>query len=427
MIQIAAIVDAYSTGAALPSEFRKYGVPCVHVQTSDPIPESLAGAYISNDFLANLVAPNYDSTRALATALSGWDLLCVVPGTETGVNLADELASILRLPGNDPNTSRLRRDKFFMHEALRGAGLSNLEQARCSTSAEAIAWAEAGARWPLVAKPAASAGADHVKFCYCLEDVRQACDAMLGQVNRLGHVNDTVVLQDRIEGQQYIVNAVSMAGRHFVSEIWKDDKIAIDGAALVSDREILLSADALEYDKLASYVHGVLDALGIREGPSHSELFLTDKGNVLLVETAARMQGTIDHVAVLEAAGHSHVTLTALRYAAPDEFARLIGTRYQKRSNLHCVTLCSTVAGRLRKNRCNDLIGGLQSFQSLLHTPKPGDELFRTTDFFSNPGIVYLAGDDERQLERDYQLIRQWEKRGQLFDIDPIDDPDHQD
>jgi L-amino acid ligase len=321
-----------------------------------------------------------------------------------------------------------------MHEALRAAGLSSLYQTRVRDVAGASAWVSAYNRWPVVVKPVDSAGADGVRFCRDLDEVALACDDgvrfcrdldevalacanIFGKTNRLGTRNDAAVIQERILGQQYIVNAVSLGGRHYIAEIWRDDKIPVEGAALVCDREVLLGSDAPEASVLTDYVCKALDALGIAEGPSHSELFLTPQGTPVLVESAARMQGTIDDQAVIEATGHSHVTLTALRYAQPNVFRALLGRRYERRSHLHCVSLRATTGGLIVKNRCPELIGALPSFRSLLHTPSEGDRISRTTDLFSNPGIAYLANASETTLLDDYQTIRTWEREGRLFEL----------
>ena len=136
---------------------------------------------------------------------------------------------------------------------------------------------------------------------------------------------------------------------------------------------------------------------------------------MLLIETAVRMQGTIDHEAVMEATGHSHVTLTVLRHADPAAFSELLGMPYARKNHLHCVTLSSSSSGTLKENRCRERLSALKSFRSLIHAPQPGESVTRTIDLFTNAGIAYLAGDSEEVLEREYTLIRTWEASGELF------------
>lgn len=413
---LAVIVDAYSTGSCLPKEFGRFGIRCVHVQSSLDIPADFLAAFRPSDFQQHFVVGRPSGVEDIGTDLKRLaPIVCVIAGTETGVETAERLARLLHVPGNDPRTSCLRRDKYEMHECLREAGLSALRQARCLTVADALDWAGALQSWPVVVKPSASAGADGVRFCNGMPEVAAAVDAILGKRNKLGGINDAVVLQEKIAGQQFIVNAVSMGGRHYISEIWKDDKTAVPGASLICDREILLASDSDLTRDLGRYTTACLDALGITEGPSHTELFQTERGGLLLIETAARMQGTIDHEAVVEATGHSHVTLTVLRHADPVAFSELVGTSYARKNHLHCITLSSRTSGIVKENRSLERIPALKSFRSLIHAPKPGETVARTIDLFTNAGIAYLASDRHETLEQDYRLIRTWEAKGELF------------
>ncbi|WP_210509869.1 ATP-grasp domain-containing protein, partial [Pantoea ananatis] len=144
----------------------------------------------------------------------------------------------------------------------------------------------------------------------------------------------TVLIQKRLRGQQFIVNAVSMDGMHLITEIWTDDKIPVSDASLICEKEILLPFRGEIQNTLVSYMKKALTLLGVDNGPSHSELIITEQGPVL-IETAARMQGTIMHDAVISALGYSHVTLTAERYINPNAFLGKINDKYNLKKNLY--------------------------------------------------------------------------------------------
>jgi carbamoylphosphate synthase large subunit len=416
MTQVACIVDAYSTGADLAARFHGYGWRAVHVQSSAKIPDDFAATFKAEDFIANLVPASPEDREEIATRLMDLAPACVIAGTETGVPLADYLAARLGLPGNAPRTSSLRRNKYDMQEALRAAGLKAIAQHIARDAAGAAAWAAQHGIWPVVVKPVDSAGADGVRFCETPEEVLEASNAILGRPNRLGLDNSSVLVQERLTGQQYFINGVSISGHHVITEIWQDDKILVEGAGLICEKETLLDAAGPVQDILTDYLRKALDVLGVQEGPSHSELMLTDKGPVL-IETAARMQGTILHEAVVAAIGESHVTLTAERYADPEAFRRRVGLPYSRMRNLYCVTLASSREGIIRKNNCRSMFEALPSFQGLFHTPEPGERLEKTRDLFSNPGIVYLCHPDRDQIEADYRHIRHLESTGALFEL----------
>jgi hypothetical protein len=114
-----------------------------------------------------------------------------------------------------------------MVERVRSRGIPTAESIVSDDEATIVAWADAGKRWPIVVKPVASAGSDGVAFCDDTAEARAAFRQIHGQPNQLGGLNRSVMAQERLYGQQYFVNTVSRNGRHYVSEIWKDVRLAV--------------------------------------------------------------------------------------------------------------------------------------------------------------------------------------------------------
>ena len=48
----------------------------------------------------------------------------------------------------------------------------------------------------------------------------------------------------------------------------------------------------------------------------------------------------------------------------------------------------------------------------------PGDELKKTVDLFSCPGIIYLVDPDRAQLKADYDRIRELDAAGAVFELE---------
>src|SRR6266496_1811863 len=212
------IVDAYGSGGGLAAEFVSRGHTLVHVQTTPEIPPVCARAFRPELFATTIVAAA--DLNATAQALREHAPACVIAGFETGTIVADFLADALMLPGSSPQTSLFRRDKYQMGEAVRNAGLAAVRQARASTMQDAITIARDWRVFPLVVKPLSRAGGDCVQFCDDEAQLRRAVEAVLCKANRFGEANEGVLLQERLLGQQFIVNAVSRQKRHHVIEIW---------------------------------------------------------------------------------------------------------------------------------------------------------------------------------------------------------------
>lgn len=63
------------------------------------------------------------NVKKISNVLRQLDIRAVVSCLETSVALADRVANLLDVPGNNVFTSERRRDKFAMGEAVRAAGL----------------------------------------------------------------------------------------------------------------------------------------------------------------------------------------------------------------------------------------------------------------------------------------------------------------
>ena len=99
----------------------------------------------------------------------------IVAGSEVGVALCDLLARKAGLPGNDPATSAVRRDKYAMAAAVERAGVPSLISRRVKNPDEALAAAREINSWPVVIKPLEGAGSLGVSICGSMDELRERC------------------------------------------------------------------------------------------------------------------------------------------------------------------------------------------------------------------------------------------------------------
>ena len=265
-------------------------------------------------------------------------------------------------------------------------------------------------------KPLASAGSDHVFFCSSAGQLRAAFDSMIGRRNRMGAINREVLAQTYLAGTQYVVNSVSIDGRHYFSDIWIDRRKTLSGASNLYDCEELLPAVGPLQDSLTGYMRQVLDALEVRNGPAHSEVMMTERGPVL-VETGARLQGSMLEQPVIDALGASQVTLAVERCCDAEAFSRRLDQPYVLSRHVMCVALISDQSGTVEDTSGLRAVCELPSYACHFHTPEVGDPILRTTDLFSIPGVVYLTHADQQVLRRDYETIRELERGRRLFAV----------
>ncbi|QHP73044.1 ATP-grasp domain-containing protein [Bradyrhizobium sp. LCT2] len=415
------IVDAYSSGRYLPEEFKRYGIGTVHAMSAAQIPP-IFQSHFNADLYDEVIRPSehmgYDDiVEYHLQALHGRELEFVIAGCETGVELADSLSERLGLPSNGTALSAARRDKARLSCALTSAGVRSIRQVVSDSAVEFASWKHEAKFDEIVIKPLNSTGTEDVFFCSTDADIQRALSAIVGKTNRVGALNRFALGQEKINGQQYTVNAVSIDGEAFVTEAWTYDTVPIQGASSVCSLERLLGGSEPIVQELSDYLVRALQALQIVDGPAHAEIIVDRRGPVL-VDFGARLQGTMSAKARTMALGHNHMTLTAWRYADPKSFGEYMRLRgpYKRQAHALCVSLISDMGGVVVGYPGLEAIRKLPSFADAIAFVPIGQELVPTIDLASTPGIVYLVNSDLTQLEDDYDKLRAM-RMDQVFDL----------
>ncbi|MEU0603868.1 ATP-grasp domain-containing protein [Streptomyces sp. NPDC006393] len=409
---VVVIVDAYSTARHLTPLFRARGHTCVHVQSTPTVPAVYAPSFRPGDFAAHVV--HTGDLAATLAAVARHEPVALLAGIESGVELADTLAESLGLRGNGTALSPARRDKFRMTETVKAAGLPGAEQILAGDRDTLLDWygRQTGR---VVLKPVSSAGNDGVHFCDSAEDVLRAFGTLIGTDSALGQHNSTVLAQEYLSGSEYYVNTVSLDGRHHVCDIWKTQHLDVNGVRDLLGGSQLMVRHGPEQDRLVPYTLGVLDALGIRNGPAHTELKLTPDGP-RLIETGARVCGADLPLLTSAAIGAGHLERTVEAHVRPEEFAGLCGTDYEVARHATVVNMIAPDSGTLRGYPKMARLKALESFRCTLERATPGGPVHRTVNDFTYPMLVHLLHEVEGVVLRDYMTARYLDGEG-FYDI----------
>ena len=403
------IVDGYSAGRFLPLELKKYGFDCVHVQSTPIIPKFYRASFNKEDFIANIIYEgNIEETLE---DLSKYNISFLMVGAESGVEFADFLSEKMGLASNGTRLSKARRNKFEMAEAVRKAGLKSVNHIKSSSVDVILAWANHQGTWPVVLKPVDSVATDNVVFCENEADIASAFKRIIESKNRMDKQNTEVLAQEFLHGTEYFVNTVSSQGKHYVAGIWQYSKRRVPGAAYIYDMEEALPFDGEVQAALCNYIYRVLDALEISFGPAHTEVMMTKDGPVL-IETGARLGGSIIPAAVSKCLEFNQVELAVESYVNYQKFLTRIGKPYLLRHNAIYVSLISEQEGIVRSLSRIDEIRQLPSFFDMHLSITVGSQLKKTVDSRTSPGFVYLIHDNPEVLRQDYHAIRILERNG---------------
>ncbi|MEN5033770.1 ATP-grasp domain-containing protein [Pseudomonas sp. TWI929] len=413
ILRVACIVDGHSTGAELAKALKALGWFLIHVQSREEISKSYVKSFTPSLFDILLRATDSSYTD-LVKEVGKYHPNFVVAGSEPGVELSDKLSFSLGLKGNDPKTSSKRRNKYLMAEAILEYGLDCAKQCVVRSGQELVEGVKSINSLPVVVKPVDAMGSEDVRVCFDEQEALEAFHNIHGKRNVIGDLNDEVLVQEFLKGDQYVVNAVSIDGKHRITEMWQEKRLNIKGVGNIYDYETMIPYEGETQVQLINYTQKVLTALGVDEGASHTEIIFTARGPVL-VETGARMQGGIISDPIIKAIGDSHMTMTLKRYLEPSWFLKHIHDPYVLVKTSRVVNLIIGRAGTVKENHCVKLLATLPSFYMIARTPGVGDEVGRTVDLPSKVGHIYLLHQDLNQLDVDYKQIREWEALGELI------------
>ncbi|KAG5500435.1 hypothetical protein JKF63_03528 [Porcisia hertigi] len=208
--------------------------------------------------------------------------------------------------GNDPATSwSSRQNKGHAQQVLKEAGLAYI-RSHVTTSVEvAVKKVKDGALLlPVVVKPNTGAGSEHVTLCYTVDDLYVAFSMVQNLRTSQGTDAGQLVVEEYIEGTEYIVNTVSYQGVHVVTDVWQSwkyphpvfttgltrsaeedlrtagvERAKLHKTTILYDKQTLITSLAdlpasHSARRVVEYTFKCLDALGLRNGCGHSELRL---------------------------------------------------------------------------------------------------------------------------------------------------------
>jgi biotin carboxylase len=307
--------------------------------------------------------------------------------------------------GNAPGSAAAQRDKGDMARALDRRGVPGPKTISTADPVRVAQWIlqNGFAGRPLIVKPARSAGTEDVHLVEPHGDWRQSFDKILGTVNGFGAVNDTVIVQEFLEGTEYIVDLYSVAGRHGLVDACVYTKHGRGSRIGIYDTADFLPPDDPVVAVLADYVRLAADAVGIRNGSTHAEVIMTPDGP-RLVELAARYSGSCMMLSGLLATGDNQIERT-VRHALDGAFE----PTYRMVRPVRTAWLCAERPGPVREMKVLAAIDALPTVH-LMSIPPEGKVVPMTNDVTTALGWVVQGAPTWDAIEADYRRIRQLER-----------------
>lgn len=221
------LVDPYSTGCILGQEMAKRGYLLIALWTrgfsaemKTHIPESCG--YM--DYFAEMdQAETVEMTeRVLKEVANGHEIAACIAGGEAGVDFADVFSEHLGLVSNGTQIPN-RRDKKLQQELIKRIGLRSVRQAGGDKFSEVEHFLRSES-YPVVLKPVESAGSDGVKLCSSYDEAKDHFELLMKSQMVNGGECPSVLCQEFLRGQEYVIDSVSSNGVHKTMMVWVYDK-----------------------------------------------------------------------------------------------------------------------------------------------------------------------------------------------------------
>ncbi len=365
---------------------------------------------IKHDFLLLKEKDTYDETLEM---VNEYDPLLVLPANEKGVVLATKLAYDLNLLCNDIENLDAMTLKHEMQNRLAECGLRHIKGKNVRTLEEAMDFYDCEGLNEVVIKPVYSAGSSSVRICEDRDEFIEAFNLLTEKTNQFGDENEEFLIQERINGEEYIVNTVSCDGMHRVTMIWKYNKVKTSDGAILYDSTNSVNELNIGEAKMVEYAYKVADALGIRYGPVHGEYMIDEKGPVLIEVNCRPIGGNMD-VEFLDMVSGQHETDSILySYLKPELFKEQMKKPYQlfaSASLKHVIVPKDIVA---RSAPLKNISLKLKSHHKTILQDidyEYSKSFLKTEDLDSSPGTMYFIHEDPSVVYNDLEFVRSIER-----------------
>lgn len=190
------------------------------------------------------------------------------------------LAEKLGLPGNSRECIQNSTNKASMRLAFQEAGIpvpffKTVEEGEKFSPQS----------YPVIVKPTDRSGSRAITKVYKEEDLAGAVFSAAAQ-----SFEKKAIIEEYIEGAEYSVETISYEGRHTCLAVTKKYTTGSPHYIEVSHIQPAPLTEKME-NRIKEIVFKALDALGIVCGAAHSELRISKKGEIRIIEIGSRMGG----------------------------------------------------------------------------------------------------------------------------------------
>jgi biotin carboxylase len=446
------LVDPLSTGVMLQKRLFALGYRIILVwsdRSQAPSREKhfVTSGFVKDDFAGVILHESDDHLDQTVNAILAisTDIAAVMCGSEHGVLLEDAIAKSLRVAlGNTlvRSSGLLDRttkvDKHAQANIVRKAGLSAVKEMLARSEEDVAAFLKEvaddtpGAK-AFVVKPQTGAGSVGVTFCDSEEAVWKAYHKILAGEHKAHckskykHYHQAgVLLQEYLNGEEYIVNSVIRNGEVKTTAMFKYDKRPYNGAPFVCfSKELMVLGDEPQLEEIVDYAEQVLKAVNFENGAIHAEIMYIQGRGPVLVELNCRLHGGngqwVQPANLCMGYDQLSVFMDVYLNDGKDLWNSLPARPMRSLASCQQVKMRTHIQGILKGVIPEqwERILSLPSYVSHTFGVQPGEQLIKTIDMPSVPGEVTLVHKDKAVLARDYETLNTILGEG-IFEVESL-------
>ena len=322
----------------------------------------------------------------------------VVPWDEETVLLGARLSEHLGLDWNSLRVMERCRDKAVMKAWLRRAGTVRVNASAVVRDREgALRFQRRVGRWPVVVKPTAGSGSEHVSFPADEGTLLRDCE----RVRQAG--SGRVLLEEYVGGDELVVNGIVDARSDLlVTDVWRYDRRTVDGVPNLFWLTDRIATHDPRFAQVGTYAAAVVEALGLRRAPIHMEVKVDDRGPCL-IEVGARFSGGNLPVLASKLHGRDLIELAACQYLAdvPLRADDLDRRRYDRLDARVVHGVQTRELDRIEVVHGVATVEALPSFDQLARLRAVGQRAPRTRDYDTAAWELSLLHESSAQVDAD--------------------------
>ena len=415
------VVDCISSGVNYIEDIvnRGYNPIVLELQPGDADEEEYKNKVQSNydrikyDFDLIYEKDTYSETLEMVRQL---DPLLIVAGNERGVILTVKLSNDLNLLGTPIENLDAMTLKDKMHERLKESGLRYIKGKTVRSIEEAVEFYDTEELKEVVIKPVYSFCSVGVRLCSNKEEMKDSLKEIFNKNNAYGSKNTELLVQERINGDEYIVNTTSCNGVPRLISMWKYEKIKTSEGAIVYDTVQSVKNLSLGEAEMIEYAYDVVRAIGIEYGPVHGEYMIDEKGPVL-IEVNCRPSGLSMEIDYLDRVFGQHDTDSILdSYLNPEIFKEKMKRPYRPPAQGNVKLFIAPEDILAKSTPFTNMTTNLKSYYSTtLHNINETEHFTKTEDLNTTCGVIFLVHENPNFVKEDIEFLRSVEKNA--FDL----------